>query len=227
MDTIGKKQNLQNGIQELADGSAQLEDALLFLGESGSKLSESAAALTDAIQKLQMETDGMLDEAFAVDIDNLTAFVKAADNPRILGAAGDMQMNKEVGLLAGIIVMVLFTYVISVFVVHQIQRENSVIGALYAMGAKKRDLILHYITLPTLITGIGGLIGAAHRFQSAGYSYTNDRYLSLFFYSTAGYSISSLSHHLQRCNATYSFGNGELYCHSQTTFSDSPFPYQK
>lgn len=168
VDTIGKKQNLQNGIQELADGSAQLEDALLFLGESGSKLSESAAALSDGIQKLQMETDDMLDEAFAVDIDNLTAFVKAADNPRILGAAGDMQMNKEVGLLAGIIVMVLFTYVISVFVVHQIQRESSVIGALYAMGAKKKDLILHYITLPTFITGVGGLVGAAIGFSPLG-----------------------------------------------------------
>lgn len=167
-DTIGKKEELQGSMQELADGSAQLENTLFSLGSGGGKLYESAAALTDGIQKLQTETDDMLNKAFTVDMDNLTEFVKADDNPRILGAAGDMQMNKEVGLFAGVIVMVLFTYVISVFVIHQIQRESSVIGALYALGAKKKDLILHYITLPTLITGIGGLMGAAIGFSPLG-----------------------------------------------------------
>lgn len=45
--------------------------------------------------------------------------------------------------------MALFAYVISVFVVHQINRESSVIGALYALGVTKGALIRRYITLPT------------------------------------------------------------------------------
>lgn len=110
----------------------------------------------------------MLDEYFSVDIDNLTSFVKKADNPRILTAAGDQQINKRSGLLAGVIVMVLFTYVISVFVIHQIQRESSVIGALYALGTKKKDLLLHYIALPTMITFIGGVMGALLGFSKIG-----------------------------------------------------------
>ena len=50
-------------------------------------------------------------------------------------------------LTAGIVVIALFTYVISVFVSHQIQRESSVIGSLYALGVKKKELayLLHYI----------------------------------------------------------------------------------
>lgn len=98
----------------------------------------------------------------------LTAFVTADENPRILAAAGDMVMNKEAGLIAGVVVMALFAYVISVFVVNQINRETSVIGTLYALGAKKKDLLIHYITLPALVTFFGGLCGAALGFSEIG-----------------------------------------------------------
>ena len=57
---------------------------------------------------------------------------------------------------------------ISVFVIHQIQRESSVIGALYALGAKKKDLIGHYIALPTIISFAGGLVGSALGFSKFG-----------------------------------------------------------
>lgn len=112
-------------------------------------------------------TDGEVKQ-MVKENDVLISFVKKADNPRILAAAGDMQINKEAGLFAGVIVMVLFTYVISVFVIHQIQQESSVVGALYALGAKKKDLLMHYITLPAILTLIGGVIGALLGFSRAG-----------------------------------------------------------
>lgn len=107
-------------------------------------------------------------KAFDFEMNTLTSFVKRADNPRILAAAGDVQINKNAGLFAGIIVMALFTYVISVFVVHQIQQESSVIGTLYALGAKKRDLLLHYMTLPVILTLAGGVIGSLLGFSRVG-----------------------------------------------------------
>lgn len=99
---------------------------------------------------------------------SLTMFVTANENPRILAAAGDMVMNKEVGLFAGVVVLALFAYVISVFLVHQINRESNVIGTLYALGVKKKDLLLHYITLPTLVTLSAGLLGTAFGFSGLG-----------------------------------------------------------
>lgn len=98
----------------------------------------------------------------------LISFVNADKNPRILAAAGDSVMNKQVGLFAGVIVMALFSYVISVFVIHQINRELSVIGTLYAMGVKRRELLWHYITLPTIIAFLGGIAGAALGFSQIG-----------------------------------------------------------
>ena len=80
-------------------------------------------------------------------------------------------MNKYAGLGVGVILMALLTYVISVFVIHQIQRESSVIGALYALGAKKKDLIRHYVTLPTIVAFVGGIIGAVKGFSPVGIDY--------------------------------------------------------
>ena len=169
-DTLGRKEDIGEGISELKNGAEDFVNALKYAGFTQGELYSGAAKIADGIADLQSETDNLLDELFTVDIDNLTEFVEAADNPRIAAAAGDMQMNKSVGLLAGVIIMVLFTYVISVFVIHQIQRESSVIGALYALGAKKKNLIGHYIALPTLITFAGGLVGSAIGFSKFGIS---------------------------------------------------------
>ncbi len=143
-----------NGVGEYTDG---VEDAY-----------DGSTELYDGTVTLKEKTDKLLDEIYNVDINNLCTFIKAEDNPRILASATDVQTNKTVGLIAGVIVMLLFTYVISVFVVHQIQRESSVIGALYALGAKKKDIIRHYITLPAIVCTIGGIIGLLLAFSGIG-----------------------------------------------------------
>lgn len=167
-DTLGKKEDIQEGISELSDGSGELVRGFEAAGFSQGELYSGAVKLADGMAELQSETDELFDDLFKIDIDNLTSFTEAGDNPRIHAAAGDMQMNKSIGLIAGVIVMILFTYVISVFVIHQIQRESSVIGALYALGAKKENLISHYICLPTVITFFGGIIGSALGFSGFG-----------------------------------------------------------
>lgn len=133
------------------------------------------SAAEDYCYAYRLQASGLTDnevkqiiKAFDFETNTLTSFVKRADNPRILAAAGDVQINKKAGLFAGIIVMALFTYVISVFVIQQIQQESSVIGTLYALGAKKKDLLLHYMTLPVILTFAGGVTGTLLGFSIAG-----------------------------------------------------------
>lgn len=58
----------------------------------------------DAVQQLVRESDfEYTGELSGMAIDNLTSFVKKEDNPRILAAAGDVRINKEAGLLAGVL----------------------------------------------------------------------------------------------------------------------------
>ncbi len=99
---------------------------------------------------------------------NLTMFLKAVDNSRIGAAGEDQIINKMCGLVAGVIVMILFTYVISVFVIHGIEKECSVIGALYALGVKRKDLISHYLMLPVTVTFLAGIIGTVLGFSDMG-----------------------------------------------------------
>ena len=122
----------------------------------------------EEINELEEQTDELMDKYFEIGLSNLTMFLKVEDNPRV-GAAGDDQViNKMGGLIAGVIVMILFTYVISVFVIHGIEKESSVIGALYALGVKRKDLIWHYLQLPVIVTALAGLIGTGIAFTSIG-----------------------------------------------------------
>lgn len=102
------------------------------------------------------------------DIEKLVQLLPAGDNIRIGGAAGDVVINKLTGLLAGVLLIVLFAYVISVFVVHTIEKESEVIGTLYALGVKRKELLLHYLILPVVITLTAGTIGTALGYSSFG-----------------------------------------------------------
>ncbi len=167
-DILGPKEELKESIDKLNESAKVLSEGIASAGFEGTEIHSGSVELYDGTTVLKEETDKLLDELFRVDIDNLTAFITAEENPRIFAAAIDLEMNKTVGLAAGVIIMILFTYVISVFVIHQIQRESSVIGALYALGAKKKDLIRHYITLPTIICFVGGFVGSALGFSRFG-----------------------------------------------------------
>ncbi len=113
---------------------------------------------TDGMAELKKETDSFLKDC-DTDLANITSFVTSDDNPRTGGAADDQQINVQAGYFFGVLLMLLFTYVISVFVVHGIEKESSVIGALYALGVKRRDLMMHYLTLPVIVTTVAGIIG--------------------------------------------------------------------
>ena len=174
------KHELENGIDELRDGSDKLYDGLRELADIRTGLApldegidaakDGAGELTDGIGELQDETNEFWDEYFDFEISNLTQFIEVEDNPRANAAAEDQIINKYGGIIAGVIILVLFAYVISVFVVYGIEKENSTIGALYALGVRRKELILHYLCLPVVITFIAGAVGCLIGFSAIGQS---------------------------------------------------------
>lgn len=93
--------------------------------------------------------------------ENLTSFLKKEDNNRIGASADDQVINKYGGIVAGIILIILFAYVMSIFVIHSIEEDATVIGALYSLGLKRRELMKHFIVLPVVVVLVGGIIGCA------------------------------------------------------------------
>ena len=168
---------LDDGIKEAYEGSTELADGAGELHDGAGELYDGAGELYDGICELREQSDELLDEIFTESPDNLTSFILKEDNLRIGGAAGDIEINKTIGLVAGVIVIILFAYVLSVFVINQIREESSTIGALYALGVKKRDLMRHYIFMPTAISLFGGICGTAVGLSGLGSSWqTSDSY---------------------------------------------------
>ncbi len=114
--------------------------------------------MSDGVEDLDEAVNDTLDE-FDFSLSNLTSFLIREDNPRIFATKNDKFVDIEVGIFAGAIIFILLAYVISVFVVHSIERESSIIGTLYSMGVTRNDLMMHYISLPVVVTFISGLIG--------------------------------------------------------------------
>ena len=162
---------LKDSLKDAKDTLADLEDfreGIIDYTDAVDEIADGSRELRDGVQELQDETDDMIEEYFTFDIDNLTQFLIAADNPRMDAAAGDVIINRFAGILAGIILMVLFTYVISVFVIHNIEKESSVIGALYALGVTRGQLLFHYLLNPLLIAFLGGVVGCILGFSKYG-----------------------------------------------------------
>lgn len=129
-------------------------------GEVRGKVSGNGIQSAESYTYAYILLNGVTHDAVKDEVRDVTiAYTTAEDNPRILAAAGDMVLNRTVGLLAGGVVMALFAYILSVFMIHQINCEAGVIGTLYALGVKKRDLLLHYITLPAAVSLLGGASG--------------------------------------------------------------------
>ena len=51
---------------------------------------------------------------------------------------------------------------------HGIERESSVIGALYALGVKRNDLLRHYLTLPVCVTMLFSVLGTVIGYSPIG-----------------------------------------------------------
>ena len=153
--------DITNAIDELADGSNEID-------ENSIKLYDGSVEFADAIDTLADNIYDIVDEVFTIDIDNLTMFLTAEDNIRIKASIDDVAINKSGGLVGGVILIILFAYVISVFIIHEINDESAVIGALYSMGVSKKTLLMHYITLPMIIAFVGGLLGTILAFTPLG-----------------------------------------------------------
>lgn len=110
---------------------------------------------------------------------NLTFFIESNDNSRIDGVKSDSQINKSSSLIAGVIVLILVAYMISIFVTHNIEKESSVIGALYALGYRKNDLMKHYMILPCVLVFAASLVGTVLGYILIPYLEDTSSYYSL------------------------------------------------
>lgn len=178
-----------NTIIDQLEGLKEYKKAIVKYTDGVKEASEGSVELSNGTKELQNNVSTIVDKYFNVDLCNLIQFIERENNPRIGAAAKDQIMNKLVAMAAGVVILILFTYVISVFVIHGIEKESSVIGALYALGVTKRDLIKHYLMLPVIVTFVASVIG-----------------------TIIGLSEYGVNTQMQECYDYFSFPTLEIFC---------------
>jgi len=184
----GKRDDLLSGAEDLASGNMELSDALKDMEEElnsedaamlrmllpeeimdgVSEMSDAGTELADGSKELQDAIRELIDKYWKNENENLRSFVTAEDNPRIGGSSDDVVINRYASILAGFIILALLAYVISVFVVHNIEEERGVIGTLYALGVRRKELMRHYLVLSVLVSFAAGAVGTAIGYSSLG-----------------------------------------------------------
>ena len=130
---------------------------------------DDIAPLLDMAELFAGKNDSKeLKDGLGLSVHNLQEFVTRADNMRIEASAADLYINLYGCLVAGVIILALFAYVLAVFIMHSIDEDSSVIGTLYALGVTRRDLLLHYMILPVAITFLCGVLGTMAGYTSFG-----------------------------------------------------------
>ena len=93
------------------------------------------------------------------EIVTLESFVPQYLNQAITFTGDDMGGDKAMAIMLLYIVMVIMAFVFGITISNTIRKEAGVIGTLRASGYTRQELVLHYMTLPVLVTLVGALIG--------------------------------------------------------------------
>ena len=89
----------------------------------------------------------------------LESFVPRYVNQAIIFTGDDMGGDKAMVTMLLYIVIVIMAFVFGITISNTIRKEAGVIGTLRASGYTRQELVLHYMTLPVLVTPAGALIG--------------------------------------------------------------------
>ncbi|NYC06129.1 putative ABC transport system permease protein [Clostridium beijerinckii] len=91
----------------------------------------------------------------------VTEFIKISDNSRAIGYIDDIKVNKNMSILMGFVICIMIAYMISMMIINTIDEESAIIGALYSLGYVKKEIVKHFMILPTIIVSIGAIIGTS------------------------------------------------------------------
>lgn len=91
---------------------------------------------------------------------DITEWVDAMNNKRIRMPWASINGMKTMSIPLPTAMFLLSCLVVGILIWRTIKADGVVIGALYAQGFRRRELTRHYMTLPLLLAGAGGALGA-------------------------------------------------------------------
>ncbi|MBP1757062.1 MAG: permease, partial [Firmicutes bacterium] len=118
-------------------------------------LSGSVASDKQSIEELTMR----LKEAIVKDGNNILSWMNASMNPRISFVTAKQSGISKVSTALPIAILLLTCILAGIVMWRTVKRESAIIGTLYALGYRKREIQNHYLRYPIIIAVIGGVLG--------------------------------------------------------------------
>lgn len=90
---------------------------------------------------------------------SLSEWLDAKNNKRISMPQGNISSMQSMSLPVSSAFFLLSCLIVGVMIMRTVKSDGVVIGTLYAQGYRRRELALHYMSVPVLLSGAGGLAG--------------------------------------------------------------------
>lgn len=103
-------------------------------------------------------------------------FIPRYQNQAINFTGEDIGSDTEMMKWFEYIVIVILAFIFAVTISNTLTKEASVIGTLRASGYTKRELLIHYISLPVIVTFVASIVG-----NILGYTYFKDMGAQLYY----------------------------------------------
>lgn len=156
---IAASKQISDAYKVLVESQKTLSSYYGELGTGISQAKDGADGLKQALGQLDSKISEELEKGKNDALNNLTMFLASSSNGRIMGAYARATTLRGIIWALGLISLIMCGYVLSIFVIQQLNQDIKNIGALYALGVSKRQLLMHYITLPFIVALVGGLLG--------------------------------------------------------------------
>ncbi len=122
---------------------------------------EYEASPADEIEEKSMSDDLMkvVLTQTVVSGNSIEDYVPFYSNSAIQFAPDDMVSDKGMGGVILNVLIVIIAFIFAITISNTIEKEASAIGTMRAMGYTKRELLLHYISMPLIVTLVAAVIG--------------------------------------------------------------------
>ncbi|AHH98831.1 FtsX-like permease family protein [Kutzneria viridogrisea] len=90
---------------------------------------------------------------------SISEWMSASDNPRISMAQGNIKSMQAMSFPVAVAFFLLSCVIVSVMVMRTVKSDSVVIGTLYALGYRRREMTRHYLAIPLLVAAVGAIAG--------------------------------------------------------------------
>ena len=155
---------LRTRVNKQQEDRQKLINALDGLTEGARTAASMAPSADEALQQVGDANAGLreyVDENAKIEIPILASFQSADTNPRVITVTNDAEVNQTTALFAGFLLLVLAAYMLAAFAIDNLDQDSGSIGALSAMGFRRRELIFQYLLPPLMVVVLACIAGTA------------------------------------------------------------------